>query len=79
MESSTSIQDNEPDNSSTEKPVIGDNNILENKDKYPSSFQLSIIVFALNLAIFLVGLDNTIISTAIPKITNHFHTLDDVG
>lgn len=79
MESSTSIQDNEPDNSATEKPVIGDDNILENKDEYPSSFQLSIIVFALNLAIFLVGLDNTIISTAIPKITDHFHTLDDVG
>jgi hypothetical protein len=83
MESSTSAQDNhKPDNPVTEKekPHDQDDNIpIENKDEYPSSFQLAIIVSALNLAMFLVGLDNTIISTAIPKITDQFHALDDVG
>lgn len=41
--------------------------------------QLAIIILALILVFFLAGLDNTIISTAIPKITDHFHALDDVG
>lgn len=39
----------------------------------------SIIYLSLNLPSFLVGLDNTIISGAIPKITDQFHALDDVG
>lgn len=83
MESSALTQDNHKlDNPVTEKerPLEQDDNIpIENKDEYPSPIQLATVVFALNLAIFLVGLDNTIISTAIPKITDHFHALDDVG
>jgi hypothetical protein len=31
------------------------------------------------ITVFLVALDNTIIATAIPKITDEFHSLDDVG
>jgi hypothetical protein len=34
---------------------------------------------ALCLAVFLVALDNSIIATAIPKITERFKSLDDVG
>ncbi|GME66062.1 MFS general substrate transporter [Neofusicoccum parvum] len=34
---------------------------------------------ALCLAVFCVALDNTIIATAIPKITSDFHSLEDVG
>ncbi|KAF5353809.1 hypothetical protein D9758_010560 [Tetrapyrgos nigripes] len=30
-------------------------------------------------ALFLMALDNTIVATAIPKITDHFQSLDDVG
>ncbi|KAJ9615146.1 hypothetical protein H2200_001220 [Cladophialophora chaetospira] len=44
-----------------------------------SRFQFILIVLALCLAIFLVTLDNLIISTAIPTITNTFHSLDDVA
>ena len=36
-------------------------------------------MFALYLSIFCVALDNTIISTAIPQITDQFHALEDVG
>lgn len=46
---------------------------------YPKSYKLALVVLALNLGIFCVGLDNTIISSAIPRITDHFHALDDVG
>ncbi|KAF7331021.1 Major facilitator superfamily transporter [Mycena venus] len=41
--------------------------------------QLALITSALCLSVFLVALDNTIITTAIPKITDQFQSLDDVG
>ncbi|KAJ7131766.1 major facilitator superfamily transporter [Mycena crocata] len=41
--------------------------------------QLALITLALCLSVFLVALDNTIIATAIPKITDQFQSLDDVG
>ncbi|KAL6713737.1 hypothetical protein ACLMJK_008229 [Lecanora helva] len=46
---------------------------------YPKSFKLAFIVVALVLSIFLVALDMTIVATAIPKITDEFHSLDQVG
>ena len=41
--------------------------------------QFLIIFIALILAIFCVALDNTIIVTAIPRITDNYKTLNDVG
>ncbi|KAK8022522.1 Bcmfs1 [Apiospora rasikravindrae] len=47
--------------------------------EYPGGMRLTAIVFALVLSIFLASLDTTIITTAIPSITNDFHSLEDVG
>ncbi|KAF3030551.1 hypothetical protein E8E15_007924 [Penicillium rubens] len=47
--------------------------------QYPKGPQLALITLALCLGVFLVALDNSIIATAIPKITGQFHSLDDVG
>ncbi|RAK74682.1 MDR family MFS transporter [Aspergillus fijiensis CBS 313.89] len=41
--------------------------------------QLAVITISLMLAVFCVALDNTIMAVAIPKITDQFHALDDVG
>lgn len=41
--------------------------------------QLAIMTVAMAFAIFLIALDETIISTAIPRITDQFHSLNDVG
>ena len=46
---------------------------------YPSGLKLTIITIALCMSVFLVALDNTIIATAIPRITDHFKRLNDVG
>ncbi len=46
---------------------------------YPHGFKLAFIVVALVLSIFLVSLDMTIVATAIPRITDEFHSLNDVG
>ena len=51
----------------------------EADQNYPKGLKLAIIMLALELAVLCVALDNTIIATAIPKITDNFHALDDVG
>ncbi|KAI8632696.1 putative efflux pump [Xylariaceae sp. FL1651] len=47
--------------------------------EYPTGIKLILIIVALCLAVFVMALDNSIIATAIPKITVAFNSLDDVG
>ncbi|KAK9234809.1 major facilitator superfamily domain-containing protein [Lipomyces kononenkoae] len=61
-----------------EKPDASDSK-EEDLEDYPTGLTLLIVVIGLCLAIFLVALDNTIIATAIPRITDHFGALNDVG
>jgi hypothetical protein len=46
---------------------------------YPSSRKLVGILVGVALSIFLVSLDMTIVATAIPRITDQFQSLEDVG
>lgn len=46
---------------------------------YPHGFKIAFIMVALVLSIFLVALDMTIVATAIPRITDEFHSLNQVG
>ncbi|KAK6822240.1 hypothetical protein RU639_006918 [Aspergillus parasiticus] len=57
----------------------GDEAEQEEEEEYPGAWKLGLITIALALAIFCLALDNTIISTAIPKITDQFKSLEDVG
>ncbi|CAK7218407.1 hypothetical protein SCUCBS95973_003473 [Sporothrix curviconia] len=47
--------------------------------EYPPLRTVLPVVAALYLAMFLVSLDRIIISTAIPQITDEFHSIDDIG
>lgn len=67
-----SIATDQPHNSAPKHDDIQDH-------EYPGGLRLAAIVFALVLGIFLASLDTTIITTAIPSITNDFHSLQDVG
>ncbi|KAF7309754.1 Major facilitator superfamily transporter [Mycena indigotica] len=58
----------------TEKKTTAEDTIT-----YPEGLKLALITIALCLSVFLVALDNTIIATAIPKITTQFNSLDDIG
>ncbi|KAI1459138.1 putative efflux pump [Annulohypoxylon moriforme] len=51
----------------------------EDGTEYPTGMKLFLITLALCLGVFLMALDNSIIATAIPKITDTFHSLPDVG
>ncbi|RSM20202.1 hypothetical protein CDV31_000999 [Fusarium ambrosium] len=46
---------------------------------YPTGFTFGMTLFALFISLFCVALDSTIIATAIPRITDQFHALQDVG
>lgn len=50
----------------------------EDEIEYPSSWKLAIISLALCLSVFCMALDNTIIATAIPRITGmlYFQSLE---
>lgn len=52
---------------------------LDEEAEYPTGLKFAIIMVSLCLSVFLMALDNTIIAVAIPKITDHFKALDDVG
>ncbi|EMD91252.1 hypothetical protein COCC4DRAFT_155316 [Bipolaris maydis ATCC 48331] len=52
---------------------------VEDESKYLTGFKLAILSIGLCLTTFVIALDNTIIATAIPKITTVFNSLEDVG
>ena len=69
----------EPENTSEEDaPDIDPLERVATSD-YPHALKLTFVVVALVLSIFLVALDMTIVATAIPRITDEFHSLDQVG
>ncbi|KAI0506890.1 MFS general substrate transporter, partial [Xylaria bambusicola] len=47
--------------------------------KYPSTWKASLLTVGLCLVTFATAVDNTIIATAIPSITEEFHSLNDIG
>ncbi|KAH9893886.1 major facilitator superfamily domain-containing protein [Xylariomycetidae sp. FL2044] len=49
------------------------------QDEYPPWRTVAAVMVALYLAMFLVALDRIIISTAVPKITDEFHSIRDIG
>ncbi|KAJ5882001.1 uncharacterized protein N7529_000673 [Penicillium soppii] len=51
----------------------------EGSVEYPSLFRVILITLGVALCSFCVGLDNTILATAIPKITSEFNSLEDMS
>jgi MFS family permease len=47
--------------------------------EYPTGLRLAIILLSLFLGTFLVAVDTTIVSVAIPKISTQFHALNHIG
>ncbi|KAJ6013955.1 hypothetical protein N7540_008546 [Penicillium herquei] len=47
--------------------------------KYPPMSKIILIMLALYISMFLVSLDRLIVGTATPKITDEFHSVNDIG
>ncbi|KAJ9403808.1 hypothetical protein DTO045G8_8460 [Paecilomyces variotii] len=76
------IGKNQPEDDPIEKredAAVETKGTTTEEEQYPGAFSLTFIVIALILAMFLVALDMTIVATAIPEITDQFHSLDQVG
>ncbi|KAL5354260.1 hypothetical protein ACLOAV_000348 [Pseudogymnoascus australis] len=63
----------------TEKAEALTDAVEGDKDEYPHGLPLLLIMISLCLSVLLVALDNTILVTAIPKITDAFKSLNDIG
>lgn len=65
---------------SSEDTMEAQNDEPYNDDvEYPSGLRLAFVITALVLAMLPAVMDMTILATAIPKITDAFHSLSDVG
>ncbi|KAA8647057.1 uncharacterized protein ATNIH1004_005740 [Aspergillus tanneri] len=51
----------------------------ETEPNYPTGTKFWFTIIALCVILILGGLDANIVATAVPSITNHFHTVADVG
>ncbi|EPE34572.1 MFS general substrate transporter [Glarea lozoyensis ATCC 20868] len=58
---------------------VGNENDEDDGAQYLSGLKLGLIILGLCLSCLLIGLDMSILSTAIPTITTAFNSLDDVG
>ncbi|KAJ5951537.1 uncharacterized protein N7479_009950 [Penicillium vulpinum] len=64
---------------SEENPLSSQKSSASDEPEYPGSAQVALIMICILCAIFIMSLDRTIISTAIPHITDEFNSLDDIG
>ncbi|KAK0643173.1 putative efflux pump antibiotic resistance protein [Cercophora newfieldiana] len=67
-----------PNFSDSENPAAKPGSVTE-PDEYPHGLALFVVVAAIILTVFLTSLDQTIVGTAIPKITNEFGGLEKVS
>lgn len=54
-------------------------NAAEDETRYPTGIRFWLIIFRNALVLVFMGLDTSIVSTAVPHITDDFHTVADVG
>ncbi|KAK5747259.1 hypothetical protein LTR17_000394 [Elasticomyces elasticus] len=73
------VPDEKPTSTTLDNDNKRDQQVADAPIAYPRGAKLVLILAATALSIFLVALDTTIVATAIPQITDDFHSLDDVG
>ncbi|KAI1372719.1 MFS general substrate transporter [Hypoxylon crocopeplum] len=64
---------------STNSDQLANQNEKATTDEYPHGFRFFVLVGAVMITVFLSSLDQTIVGTAIPKITDEFHGLSQVS
>ncbi|KAK1566006.1 major facilitator superfamily transporter [Colletotrichum navitas] len=65
--------------SRTNTPTIAEKSTDDPNVDLPTGLKLHVITLGLGITFFLVSLDNVILSTAIPRITDEFSSIADVG
>ncbi|KFG87985.1 putative efflux pump antibiotic resistance protein [Metarhizium anisopliae] len=65
--------------SEDENDAIDTASMRDDGMQHATGMKLALIITALCFAVFVMALDNSIIATAIPRITDEFHSLPDIG
>ncbi|KAK4544705.1 hypothetical protein LTR36_003954 [Oleoguttula mirabilis] len=73
---STNVDKHSPEDEKAGRPGLSR---APSSFEYPPTHTVVVVMVAILLAVFLIALDRTIIATAIPKMTDDFHSLDDIG
>lgn len=60
-------------------PIMSKTESTKAEMHYVTGLKLFMVVASVSLIVFLLLLDQSILSTAIPHITSQFHSLPDVG
>jgi hypothetical protein len=58
---------------------ISDPDALPEGVQYPTGVKFWLLMFNLGAVIILGAIDMSIVATAVPRITDHFHTVADIG
>ncbi|KAK4495532.1 hypothetical protein PRZ48_013864 [Zasmidium cellare] len=75
----TAVRDTDSQPSTERASSHDETKSVEEDREWPGTAEVAGVMVAICLAVFLGALDRTIIATAIPKITDEFKSLDDVG
>ncbi|KAG4434892.1 hypothetical protein IFR05_009622 [Cadophora sp. M221] len=71
--------DDDGKNAVDQKVAADETSEEEDETNYPGPLGLFILITGIALSVFLISLDRTIITTAIPFISNEFKSYDDIG
>lgn len=52
---------------------------VEDESLYPTGAKLNLILLSIGLVLILAGMDSSIVAIAVPAMTDHWHTVRDVG
>ncbi|KAI0024401.1 major facilitator superfamily domain-containing protein [Xylariomycetidae sp. FL0641] len=67
------------DDTKAAQPPAGGAAVYDDDAEYPHGLKLALLMFSMLVSMFLVSLDRLIVSTAIPKITDEFDSIQDIG
>lgn len=71
--------DDDNENGETGADLAQVNTTATEDVEYPSGLKLGLLLASVFISMFLVALDRLIIATAIPQITDDFHSVEDIG
>uniref|UniRef100_A0A8H7TSM7 Major facilitator superfamily (MFS) profile domain-containing protein n=1 Tax=Bionectria ochroleuca TaxID=29856 RepID=A0A8H7TSM7_BIOOC len=73
------LNDSKPEKQGANSDVEAAKESPDQDSQYPTGVRFALIMTSVYVCMFLVSLDRMIITTAIPEITNQFHSINDIG
>ncbi|KAI1643071.1 putative MFS multidrug transporter [Daldinia loculata] len=75
------LDEKNPDAAVTTDSLTSEHTLIDGaeNEEYVTGYKLALLLFSVTTFFFLLMLDMSIISTAVPQITSDFHSLPDIG